>query len=137
MIFEERKQSSHAANESYCHVRYISADFITDRKTQRKLTEHYPNYMDTWGMCGMLGDCLYIDEHLYLVVKERYYQSPTYASVKEALECLKQECNRHRIRKVAIPKFTTASDRILWFRVRNMILEIFRESDIHLLIYEE
>ena len=136
MIFEERKQSSHAANESYCHVRYISADFITDRKTQRKLTEHYPNYMDTWGMCGMLGDCLYIDEHLYLVVKERYYQSPTYASVKEALECLKQTCDKYRITKIAIPKISCVSDRLLWFRIREMMFRIFEDSSIYVLIYE-
>ena len=114
MIFEERKQSSHAANESYYPVRYISADFITDRKTQRKLTEHYPNYMDTWGMCGMLGDCLYSDEHLYLVVKERYYQSPTYASVKEALECLWQQAQKKGSLKKENRHFVITMSRVCW-----------------------
>ena len=46
MIFEERKQSILSVIGDYSHIRYISADFVTDKKTRRKLEEQYPNYIE-------------------------------------------------------------------------------------------
>ena len=92
--------------------------------------------LETWGMCGMRGDCLLVGSDLYLVTTEHYYQKPTYESVTEALEEMKKMCERNSIEKIVLPKVDSNSTRLLWFRVRRILMQMFADTDIHVLVCE-
>ena len=129
MIYEEIKQNVVSTFEGYYYVNLISADFITE--------ERYPNYMDIWGMCGMIGDCFMADSVLYLVITERYYQKPTYKSIKEALEEMKKTCELNRIKKIVLPKIDCVMSPLVWSCVRKILFETFIDTDIDILVCEK
>lgn len=69
-----------------------------------------------------------------LVTKERYWQKPTYKSLKAALEDCKEICIKRNIKKLAMPKIGSGLDRLKWDKVRDIIQEVFGDMDIEIVV---
>lgn len=69
-----------------------------------------------------------------MVTKERYYNKPTYASFKLALEEVVNIVNKYNIKQIAMPKIGCGLDRLSWNRVQDMIKEVFKDTDVEILI---
>lgn len=71
----------------------------------------------------------------YLVTKARYFHKPTYEILRSSLQAMKQDCEEHDVKKLAMPRIGCGLDRLDWNKVREMIKQTFEETNIELTIY--
>lgn len=72
---------------------------------------------------------------LYIITKEWHTQKPTYEAMFFAMKYLRQFCESHNIKKLALPKIGGGCDLLNWEQVRTIIRYVFKSSDIKILIY--
>lgn len=82
------------------------------------------------------GDALLIDNVFNLVTKKKCYHKPTYDSVREALECMKEQMEMLYVTKLAMPRIASGLDRLNWDEVYDIICEVFEDTDVEILICE-
>lgn len=61
---------------------------------------------------------------------------PTMDTMRQSLEALKENCQRFRVTKLAIPHIGCGLDRLIWPQVRSLIIEIFSDSGIVIHAYD-
>jgi len=69
-----------------------------------------------------------------LITKEKYWLKPTYDTLKSSLLDLKKQCEHLDIKFIAIPKIGSGLDRLSWSKVREIIKEVFKDTDIEILV---
>ena len=84
------------------------------------------------GGCG--GTCVVCGRVINLVTKEWYWHKPTYSSMRQALRSMKDKCEELGITKVAMPKIGCGLDKLDWGKVRDIIFDVFDDSDIEILV---
>jgi O-acetyl-ADP-ribose deacetylase (regulator of RNase III) len=82
------------------------------------------------------GDALLIDNVYNLVTKKKYYHKPTYESVREALETMKDLMDFNSTTKLAMPTIGCGLDKLQWSEVFEIIQEVFDDTDVDILICE-
>lgn len=82
----------------------------------------------------MVGDCIREGRAFNLITKERYYNKPTYRSLTTALIRMKELCINEQITKLAMPVIGCGLDRLEWNKVKDLIYDVFRGTDIDILI---
>lgn len=76
-----------------------------------------------------------------LVTKSKYWQKPSYASVKKSLLELCKYMTENNLKKLAMPKIAVGLDRLSWEDtevngVKSIINEIFEPTNIRVVIVE-
>lgn len=71
----------------------------------------------------------------YLVTKERYYNRPTYETLKSSLVKMKEIMEANGLRDLAMPRIGCGLDGLEWSRVKGIIEEVFRQSNVNIRIY--
>lgn len=71
----------------------------------------------------------------YLITKENYWHKPTYDSLRKTLEELKKHIIANQVKRLSIPKLGCGLDRLLWPKVKQMLKEIFQETDLQITTY--
>ena len=69
-----------------------------------------------------------------LITKERYWNIPTYESVRETLESMKDQIEAENITKLAMPKIASGLDQKKWEKIREMIKDVFKDTDIEIVV---
>ena len=69
-----------------------------------------------------------------LVTKDKYWMKPTYRTMRQALEALKDDVIRYNIRKLAMPLIGCGLDRLEWAQVSSMIKNVFRNTDVEITV---
>lgn len=82
------------------------------------------------------GDALLIDNVFNLVTKPKYYHKPRYETLKEALEVMKDIMNMFDITKLAMPRIGSGLDRLDKDKVYDMLYEVFKDTNVEILICE-
>lgn len=95
-----------------------------------KLFRHFPDYEYDG------GDSLLIDNVFNLVTKKKCYHKPTYESLRESLEMMKEHLDFLGVTKLAMPKIASGLDRLDWDQVYDIICEVFEDMDIEIVICE-
>ena len=145
MIYKEEKHDLFSVPDDYYLAHCISADFALGKgiavefnkrfNMRQKLKDEFLNFIDEYMHRYKLdAECILIDRVLNLVTKERYYQKPTYSSIKQALEMMKLVCKANDIHKVAMPKIGCGLDRLEWDKVSEIIQDVFKDTDIEILV---
>lgn len=126
-----------------CHC--ISADFALGAGiarmfeyrlgTKTELQKSYgPHYLRYWNNSGMAYDCL-TTKHVYnLVTKEKYFNKPTYESIRGALAMMASHARLHCVSKVAMPLIGCGLDRLDWDKVLEIITDVFAIVDIDIVV---
>lgn len=89
-----------------------------------------------------VGDCLVSDTtgwraEFNLVTKEKYWQKPTYETMRMALEDTKslyEEIMSYENVKLAMPRIGCGLDRLQWDKVKAIIEEVFADTDVEILV---
>lgn len=90
-----------------------------------------------------VGDCLVSDTtgwraELNLVTKEKYWQKPTYGTMRMALEDTKslyEEIMSYiETVKLAMPRIGCGLDKLEWSKVKTIIEEVFADTDVEILV---
>ena len=144
MIYKEEVRDLFSVPDDYYLVHCISADFGMGKgivvefnkrfDMKRKLQNKYPDYVNQWSHNHWCGDCILEDRVLNLITKERYFHKPTYESLKSALLVCRLECNTNNITKIAMPLIGCGLDRLQWDKVSEIINDVFKNTDIEILV---
>ena len=81
-----------------------------------------------------VGEALLVDNVFNLVTKQLCWHKPTYESVYDTLEYMRDLCENLHITKLAMPKIASGLDRLQWDQVKELIEEVFADTDIDILI---
>lgn len=145
MTYKEEKRDLFSVSDDYYLAHCISADFALGKgiavefnkrfDMRNKLKNQYPDYLRYFHEDYEYdGDCIIEGKTLNLITKERYYQKPTYSSLRNALEWMKSICKNNDIHKVAMPKIGCGLDRLEWDKVSEVIKDVFKDTDVEILI---
>ena len=126
--------------QGYYLAHCISADFALGAGIAKKFDEVYNMRFKLFREYDMYeyegGDALLIDNVFNLVTKKKCYHKPTYESVREALETMKDLMDFNSTTKLAMPKIASGLDRCDWNKVYDIICEVFEDTDVEILICE-
>lgn len=126
--------------QGYYLAHCISADFALGAGIAKKFDEVYNMRFKLFREYDMYayegGDALLIDNVYNLVTKKKCYHKPTYESVREALETMKDLMDFNSTTKLAMPKIASGLDRLNWDEVYDIICEVFEDTDVEILICE-
>ena len=126
--------------QGYYLAHCISADFALGAGIAKTFDKVYNMrfklFRDYDGYEYEGGDALLVDNTFNLVTKSRCYNKPTYDSIKEALETMRDIMKINATTKLAMPKICCGLDRCEWDRVYDIICEVFKDTDVEILICE-
>lgn len=72
----------------------------------------------------------------YMVTKSLSYEKPTKENMRRAIESLRKECERLNVKKLSMPLIGCGLDKLRWDDVSEMLFEVFRGTDIEILVYK-
>lgn len=134
------KKDLFTIEQGYYLAHCISADFALGAGIAKafdsvynmrfKLFRSYPDY-EYHG-----GDALLVDNVFNLVTKRKCWHKPTYESLRESLEMMKEYLDFLGATKLAMPKIASGLDRLEWTKVYDIICEVFEDMDIEIVICE-
>lgn len=140
MTITTEKRDLFTMPQGYYLAHCISADFALGAGIAKvfdevynmrfKLFRNYNNYEYT------SGDALLVDNVYNLVTKRKCWHKPTYDSVREALEMMKEQLDFAGATKLAMPKIASGLDRLEWSKVYEIICEVFEDTDVEIVICE-
>ena len=149
MTIREEQRDLFTVPTDYILVHCISADFamgagiakeFARRGVKEKLIKKFPGLIK-------IGDCLITATtewqlEFSLVTKAKYWQKPTYDSLKIALINAKlyllmiadKETKEPKTVKLAMPRIGCGLDRLQWDKVKAIIEEVFADTDVEILV---
>lgn len=136
MILKEEQRDLFSVPHGYYFAHCISGDFALGAGIAVQFNELYnmkKKLQHTFGSWNE-DEALLIDNVFNLVTKRKAFQKPTYQSLKKALEDMADQIEDLEIEKLAMPKIGCGLDRLQWGKVREIIKEIFQDTDIEILI---
>ena len=69
-----------------------------------------------------------------LITKEKYYHIPTYEDITESLKEMKAQMLKENITRLAIPKIGSGLDKKEWEKIKEIIQNVFNDTDIEILV---
>ena len=126
--------------QGYYLAHCISADFALGAGIAKVFDEVYNmrfklfrNY-DNYEYDG--GDALPVDNVFNLVTKRKCWHKPTYESLREALEMMKEQLDFLGATKLAMPWIGCGLDRLQKDQMYDIICEVFEDMNIEIVICE-
>ena len=143
MIYKEEVRDLFSVSEDYYLAHCISADFGMGKgivvefnkrfDIKNKLQTKYPNFVNDFHHHRYGGMALIEGRVINLITKERYWQKPTYETLRNALNIAKirlpLDC-----KKIAMPVIGCGLDRLEWSKVSDIIKDVFSDTDIEILV---
>ena len=78
------------------------------------------------------------DRFIYhLLTKKRFFQKPTYDSLRKSLEAMTNHANKHKVTQISMPKAGCGLDRLERYKVERLIKKICAQSNLTITVYEQ
>lgn len=140
MTITTEKRDLFTMPQGYYLAHCISADFALGAGIAKKFDEVYNMRFKLFRNHNNYiykgGDALLIDNVFNLVTKQKCWHKPTYESMRDALEMMKEQIDFLRVTKLAMPKVGCGLDKLSWDKVYEIICEVFDDMDIEIVICE-
>lgn len=146
MTIREENRDLFTVPQGYYLAHCITADFSLGAGVAKKMDEVYnmrEKLFDRYDFSGSLAgfntdshmcQVLTIDNVYNLVLKKNPSKKAKYKKLRCVLENLKTEMEVNLVSKVAMPKIGCGHEGLEWDRVREIIEEVFSDTDIEILI---
>lgn len=139
MNYQEVKQDLFQVDDRYAFAHCISKDCKMGAGIALAFVKQFPNMKGEIIKKGTnIGEvATYATEGrtiFNLVTKEKYWNKPTPQTFEMAIRSLKDECDQLQITHLALPKIGAGLDRLNWNDNRAIIQEVFKDSDIDILV---
>ena len=79
-------------------------------------------------------DCIYYHGVMNLITKKVYYGKPTYQTLERSLIKMKEIAQNENITKLIMPKIGCGLDRLQWPKVREILKNVFGDTEIDILV---
>lgn len=136
MILNEKKGNLFELGKEYYFAHCISADFGMGAGIAVQFNKKFnmkSKLLKMWnGQTPNYPQALLIDNVFNLVTKSKYYGKPTYQTIEIAIQDMAEICKQENIKYLAIPKLGCGLDRLSWGKVREIIREAFKDTDIQI-----
>lgn len=138
MIIKEEVRDLFTVPQGFYLVHCISGDFALGAGIAKQFVKVYnmkEKLESRWDFIDKdENKAIIIDNVFNLITKRKYFQKPTYDSLRKALEDMKEQANNLLITKLAMPKIGCGLDKLEWSRVKEILEEIFEDTDIEILV---
>lgn len=144
MTYREQIKDLFTVPEHYYLAHCISADFAMGKgiavefnkqfNTKQHLIRKYKSHLKDWVQNNWTYNCILEDRVFNLITKQLYWHKPTYQTLAGALTLMKDICIEQDIHHIAMPVIGCGLDRLQWSSVSEIIKEIFRDTDIEIII---
>ena len=142
MIINEITQDLFQVPQGYYLAHCISGDYALGAGIAKKFNEVYNmrsklnrDYaIPSEKKSAYVGRALLVDNVFNLVTKERYFHKPTYDELYNALVDMQEQCQDFGIEKLAMPLIGCGLDRLEWGKVKDIIEDVFTQTDIEILV---
>lgn len=134
MIYDEKQTDLFDVDNKYYLAHCISADAKMGKGIAVNFVEKFPYIKQLRNLKNHVPDCILMDRVFNLITKEKYWQKPTYNTLEESLFKMKNLCVINDVKYLAMPKIGCGLDGLDWDKVREMIKEIFENTDIEILV---
>ena len=103
------------------------------RSFKRKFPYNFPESTNSPLFVQQVGDrSIY-----HLVTKKRFFQKPTYDSLRQSLEAMTNHANKQKVTQISMPKAGCGLDRLEWYKVERLIREICAQSNLTITVYDQ
>ena len=119
---------AHCISADFALGKGIAVEFNKRYDMKKKLHNQFIVNDDCWPTCYM------IDNVFNLVTMEKYWHKPTYQTLRGALVDMRKHIERYDIKYVAMPMIGSGLDRLEWLKVSEIIKDVFKNSDVEILV---
>lgn len=81
-----------------------------------------------------IGACYKAGRSLNLVTKSKFWNKPTYPALTQAVVSMKNMCRDEGITKLAMPQIGCGLDKLQWAKVREIIKEAFKDTEVDIVV---
>jgi hypothetical protein len=134
VILKEERRNLFEVDEKYYLAHCISADAEMGAGIAVEFAKKFPKIKMLKNYSILVGVCVKVDRIFNLVTKSKYYGKPTYFSLIASLEECRDICIENNIKYLAMPKIGCGLDRLSWGKVREIVQEVFKNTDIEILV---
>ena len=142
MIIREEKRDLFTVPQGYYLAHCISGDYALGAGIAKQFVEVYnmrfklhKNFPIPDGdKFANVGEALLVDNVFNLVTKARCFHKPTYDTLYDTLVDMRDQCEELDITKLAIPYIGCGLDRLQWDNVKDVIEDVFEDTDIEILV---
>ena len=142
MIFNEVQKDLFTVSQGYYLAHCISGDYALgagiakafDQVYNMRFKLHRDYAIPDGEKYANVGRALLVDNVFNLVTKQRCFHKPTYDTLYETLVDMKEQCENFDIEKIAMPLIGCGLDRLDWEQVKDVIEDVFGETDIEILV---
>ena len=125
---EDNEFYVHCISADYACGAGIAKEFNKRYDLTRKLSKQEPH------------KCMMVDNVINLVTKSKYWQKPTYDSLKESLIEFRYTLCRFSnptlfAKTLVMPRIGCGLDKLQWKNVKKIIKEIFEDTDVAIEVY--
>ena len=71
----------------------------------------------------------------YLITKEKYWNKPTYQTLRNSLEAMRSHCQKNRVTNVSMPRIGCGLDGLNWNKVVEIVKGVFSNTDISITVF--
>lgn len=142
MIFNEVQKDLFTVPQGYYLAHCIRGDYALgagiakafDQVYNMRFKLHRDYAIPDGEKYANVGRALLVDNVFNLVTKQRCFHKPTYDTLYETLVDMKEQCENFDIEKIAMPLIGCGLDRLDWEQVKDVIEDVFGETDIEILV---
>lgn len=141
MTIREENRDLFTVPQGYYLVHCITGDFSLGAGIAKKVDEIYNmrnklenSYGTIFTEDTYVGEALIVDNVFNLVLKKNPNKKAKYKKLRQCLEDMKIEMENYLITKIAMPKIGCGHEGLEWERVREIIEEVFSDSDVEILV---
>ncbi len=138
MILKEEKRNLFEVDDKYYLAHCISKDcamgagIAVDFQKKFKLRNKLLQFIAKNNI--KYPTCIQVDKVFNLITKAKYWHKPTYESLESAILIMKKLALNEDIKYIAMPKIASGLDGLTWSKVREIIQEVFKNTDIEILV---
>ena len=123
------------SKDSLAHC--ISSDFKKYARSARSFKRKFP-----YNFPASINSPLFVQETddrfiYHLVTKKRFFQKPTYDSLRQSLEAMTSHANKHKVSQISMPKAGCGLYRLEWYKVERLIKENCAQSNLTITVYDQ
>lgn len=71
----------------------------------------------------------------YLITKEHYYDKPTYQTLRQSLEAMRNHILLNDVKFLAMPRIGCGLDGLQWPKVNELIKEVFQDVEMEITVW--
>ena len=126
-LFESKDSLAHCISSDFKMSAGIARNF------KRKFPYNFPESTNSPLFVQQLDDRFIY----HLVTKKRFFQKPTYDSLRQSLEAMTNHANKHKVTQISMQEAGCGLDWLEWHEVERLIREICAQTNLSITVYDQ